>query len=85
MVAAAGSGNKPVLITAAVPRALVWFRKTTPALDGKAGLGARAAIDPVAPEPDLHQSRHRRAAEHYNAIFRLSLAVPETDQQTQRP
>ena len=32
----------------AVRAALIWFRKTT-ALDGKAGIGARAAIDPVAP------------------------------------
>ena len=32
----------------AVRAALVWFRKTT-ALDGKAGIGAGAAIDPVAP------------------------------------
>jgi hypothetical protein len=33
----------------AVRAALVWFRKTT-ALDGKAGIGAGAAIDPVAPK-----------------------------------
>jgi len=36
----------------AVRAALVWFRKTT-ALDGKAGIGAGAAIDPVAPIPDV--------------------------------
>ena len=33
----------------AVRAALVWFRKTT-ALDGKAGIGAGAAIDPVCAE-----------------------------------
>src|SRR3954464_3169368 len=38
----------------AVRAALVWFRKTT-ALDGKAGIGAGAAIDPVAPIPDLRR------------------------------
>ena len=37
----------------AVRAALVWFRKTT-ALDGKAGIGAGAAIDPVAPIPAIH-------------------------------
>ena len=36
----------------AVRAALVWFRKTT-ALDGKAGIGAGAAIDPVAPNADM--------------------------------
>jgi hypothetical protein len=44
--------NTPVLITAAVFRALVWVPKTT-ALDGKAGFWARAVIDPVAPKPDI--------------------------------
>ena len=38
----------------AVRAALVWFRKTT-ALDGKAGIGAGAAIDPVAPIAAIHQ------------------------------
>src|SRR3954452_20662765 len=39
----------------AVRAALVWFRKTT-ALDGKAGIGAGAAIDPVAPIPDVRRA-----------------------------
>ena len=44
----------------AVRAALVWFRKTT-ALDGKAGIGAGAAIDPVAPIPS-HSRKHDRIA-----------------------
>src|SRR4051812_42535502 len=39
----------------AVRAALVWFRKTT-ALGGKAGIGAGAAIDPVAPIPATRRS-----------------------------
>jgi len=39
----------------AVRAALIWFRKTT-ALDGKAGIGAGAAIDPVAPIPDVRRA-----------------------------
>ena len=48
----------------AVRAALVWFRKTT-ALDGKAGIGAGAAIDPVAPIPAIREARSNFLSRHW--------------------